>query len=165
MSDTNPADTAPTEESRRTILKSKTFWLNVLAMLSVLIPAVQQFIADNPESAVAVLGALNVLVRFATKGKVNIFGENTTPPAGSLMAFLVAGAAVGSGLALPSCSPSFRPKVEVKLRDPKSGAEAALSYRPDKKVRGGVTVPVYDAETGELLGVTDAKFRTVNAAK
>lgn len=159
MSDTNPAATTPTaEESRKAILKSKTFWLNALAMLSVLIPAMQQFIAENPESPFVALGALNVLLRFATKGKVNIFGENTTPPAGGLMAFLVLGTMAGlMGIVLPSCSPSSI-AASVKVRDPKTGATAALSYRPDQKVRGSVTVPVHDAETGELLGVTDVKF-------
>ncbi|RYD19910.1 MAG: hypothetical protein EOP88_17125 [Verrucomicrobiaceae bacterium] len=164
MSDTTTSDT-PAAADRKAILKSKTFWLNVLAIASVFLPAVGDFVQENPEQAVAAMGALNILIRFATKGRVNIFGENTKPPAGSLMAFLVLGAAAGIMGCLPSCSPAFRPRVDIKLRDPASGATAGLSIRPDKKVRGAIPVPVYDAETGELLGVTDAKFSQVTGTK
>lgn len=58
----------------KSIFKSKTFWTQVLATASTLIPSVQEFLASNPVEAVAVLGALNVVVRFFTKGRVNVLG-------------------------------------------------------------------------------------------
>lgn len=59
----------------KTIIKSKTFWVNAIAVLSTLIPGVRDFIATNPEGSVGVLTAINVVVRFFTKGKVTLFSE------------------------------------------------------------------------------------------
>lgn len=59
----------------KSILTSKTFWVQVVTFLSVFVPAVQQWLASNPEQFLGALAAVNVLVRFATKGKVTLFGE------------------------------------------------------------------------------------------
>lgn len=56
----------------KNILKSKTFWLQAITVASAFVPQVQVWLAANPETAVAVIGAVNVLMRFATKGKVSL---------------------------------------------------------------------------------------------
>lgn len=100
MSDTPPPAWLP----RKTIFLSKTFWVQVITILSAFFPMVRDFMKTNPVEFVAVFGAVNIIVRFVTHGAVNIFGENTTPPAGRLMvlAGLLTAAALGG---LPSCSP------------------------------------------------------------
>lgn len=56
--------------------RSKTIWLNLLAVLSMILPAVGQWVKDNPVDFIGALGALNVLVRFATRGKVTVFTDD-----------------------------------------------------------------------------------------
>lgn len=92
----------------KSILQSKTFWVQIIAMIAALFPVVQSWIAHNPESAVAALGAVNILVRFATSGRVIIFGAGETDTNSSggigLPLWLIGTAAVLLG-GLPSCSP------------------------------------------------------------
>lgn len=59
------------------------------------------------------------------------------------------------GFVLPSCSSDYPITGTLSYRDPHTGAKAGLSYSPRRKLRGGITVPIYDAQTGEQLGVTD----------
>jgi hypothetical protein len=90
-------------------------------------------------------------------------GEETDSDAGasggksSLALFLMATAAVLMG-ALPSCATNgdgeYPVTASLSWRDPNTGAKAGLTYTPKAKLKAAVTVPVYDAETGEKLGVT-----------
>ena len=59
----------------KSLLTSKTFWVQVVTFASAFVPAVQQWLASNPEQFLGALAAVNVLVRFATKGKITLFGE------------------------------------------------------------------------------------------
>jgi len=59
----------------KTLLTSKTFWVQVITFASAFFPPVQQWLASNPEQFLAVLASVNVIVRFATKGKLTLFGE------------------------------------------------------------------------------------------
>jgi hypothetical protein len=59
----------------KTLLTSKTFWVQVITFASAFVPPVQQWLASNPEQFLAVLASVNVIVRFATKGKLTLFGE------------------------------------------------------------------------------------------
>jgi hypothetical protein len=56
--------------------RSTTVLLNLLALVSLAIPAVSEWVKNNPVEPVAVLGAINVLVRFATQGKVTLFSSD-----------------------------------------------------------------------------------------
>lgn len=58
----------------KSILLSKTFWLQVSAFVSTFVPAVGEFLRTNPQEFVGVLSAVAIVVRFVTKGKVNILG-------------------------------------------------------------------------------------------
>ena len=63
------------DEVRKPIWRSKTFWLQVITLLSLVFPQVQDFISKNPEQFVSVIAALNVIVRFATSGRVTLFSS------------------------------------------------------------------------------------------
>ena len=56
----------------KNILKSKTFWVNILMAVSVMFPAVQAFIASNPDIFTWVFVGLNLVLRLVTKGAVQI---------------------------------------------------------------------------------------------
>lgn len=80
---------------------SRTFWVNLVALLSLIVPAVRDWLAANPVEFVSALGAVNVLLRFVTAGKYEIkefpndseeketasgggsAQESSAPPAGS----------------------------------------------------------------------------------
>ena len=90
----------------KSIFFSKTFWLQVAALVSAMFPVVQDWLVKNPVEFVAVLASLNVIVRFLTSGKVSIL-DDTTPVNGigfwfSVAVGCVAGTALASGLV--SCS-------------------------------------------------------------
>jgi hypothetical protein len=59
----------------KSLLTSKTFWVQVVTFAAAFIPAVQVWLASNPEQFLGALAAVNVLVRFATQGKVSIFTD------------------------------------------------------------------------------------------
>lgn len=99
----------------KSLLQSKTFWVQVIAFLAALFPVVQAWISKNPETTIAVLGAVNVLVRFATSGRIVLFGSgetesntgNSGASGGNVPLWLVAGATAVLMGGLPSCSPAL----------------------------------------------------------
>ena len=64
----------------KSILKSKTFWVQVATLASVFAPPVQAFLVTNPVEFVALLTAINTVVRFVTSGRIVVLGE--TPDQG-----------------------------------------------------------------------------------
>jgi hypothetical protein len=100
----------------KTIFRSKTFWLQLVAVAASFYPPVGVWVAANPVGALAALGAANVLVRFVSKGTVTLFPADDAGNVGSgnglggsllrlLMITFTAAALVG----LPSCSVSTAP--------------------------------------------------------
>jgi hypothetical protein len=168
MSNETPA-TAPT----KSFLLSKTFWLNLVALASLIAPQVREWLASNPVEFMAVLGAVNIILRFVTKGAVSFSasgisnGENSGRSGGSLplVLLLVAGSAL---LALPSCSGTGYPLTgSISYRDPGSGAKGGLVFEEGKAPRASVRIPVYD-EDGNLIGVGELSgplARDVHATK
>ncbi|MBS5507738.1 MAG: hypothetical protein KHX31_03795 [Akkermansia sp.] len=55
---------------------SRTFWINLVALLSLFLPAVRTWLENNPVDFVAALGGVNVLLRFVTYGKYQISSDN-----------------------------------------------------------------------------------------
>lgn len=51
---------------------SRTLWINVAALLSMLVPSVRDWLAANPIEFTSALGAINVLLRFVTVGKYQL---------------------------------------------------------------------------------------------
>jgi hypothetical protein len=95
----------------KNILQSKTFWLNFIAALVAFVPAVKDWLAANPETALSALAAANVLVRFVTSGKVSLFGSEEPKPgtdSGMFPCLLVWITAAGLlCVGLPSCSMTY----------------------------------------------------------
>ena len=56
--------------------QSKTILVNILALLSMAVPAVREWVAKNPVEPVTAFVALGVLLRFVTSGKIAIFGDD-----------------------------------------------------------------------------------------
>lgn len=62
------------ENEVKPIYLSKTLWVQVLAIVAVLIPASQHFIADNLGLSGAAWGFINIVLRLITKNKIEIWG-------------------------------------------------------------------------------------------
>lgn len=95
----------------KSVLLSKTVWVQILAVLSLLIPQVKEWLAANPVEFLAALAAVNVLVRFVTSGRISIFGEEEAPEAKDSPGLggpwlVVLGTAGLLGAAPPSCTPA-----------------------------------------------------------
>lgn len=98
----------------KSIIKSKTAWVNAIMFLASFLPAVQEWLAANPVPLLAAFAAVNVLVRFATSGKVTLFSDDGTAKngggSGGISPLLVIGAAAAlslAGFGLSSCSPVY----------------------------------------------------------
>lgn len=58
-----------TEKKNTPWYLSRTFWINAAALISLLVPAVRDWLESNPVEFTTALGAVNVLLRFVTVGK------------------------------------------------------------------------------------------------
>ena len=141
MSKTTPHEmiTSTIETTSKSILRSKTFWVQATTLLSLAFPAVRLWLETNPESFVAVFAAVNVLVRFATSGAVSIFPDGVEKkPSGDggasggklPLALLLCGTLAGIMGCLPACSNG------VPLRIKLSGPDGMASYSS----KGGLAV-------------------------
>lgn len=122
-------------QTSKSIFRSKAFWLQVLTLLCAFVPAIATFIKSNPVEFAAVLGAINVLIRFATQDRVHIFPPDEAPSSSGtrggspLLVLLACMATALLGGSLSSCS-AFEPGTKVTTsifyRDA-NGAKAGLS--------------------------------------
>jgi hypothetical protein len=74
----NPEDPNASAPAEKVWWKSKVVLLNILALVSLAVPAVAEWVKNNPVEPMAALAALNVLVRFVTSGKVTLFSDDDT---------------------------------------------------------------------------------------
>jgi hypothetical protein len=124
-------------------LASKTVWVQIVAVLSLLVPVVRDWLASNPVEFVAVLAAVNVIVRFITRGKISVFAagnaaeEKTAGGSGGLPLLIVWGTAAGLCFtALPSCSAlaglpiKFTAQLEEGALSYSSKGGLQMEYRP-----------------------------------
>ena len=98
----------------KSILASKTFWVQLIAVASSLYPPVGLWVAANPVGAVAALGAANILVRFVTKGAITIFpGDAGNMDSGGLggpaLKLLLLTCMAAALVGLPSCATTTAP--------------------------------------------------------
>lgn len=63
----------------KTIFLSKTFWLQIVALLILIFPPVAAWMRANPVDYLAALAAVNVLLRFFTSGAVTILPASAGP--------------------------------------------------------------------------------------
>jgi hypothetical protein len=130
----------------KTILLSKTFWLQVITLLSLLIPAVDVWVHKNPEQFVAVWAALNVIVRFVTSGKVSLISEDAT---GMARLMMLGGTAAALMTSLPSCASlaSLPITGTLSFRDAGSGAKASLTVGNEaSRYKAPKARPIYAAK-------------------
>ena len=101
----------------KNILLSKTFWVQIVALLVLVFPAVKSWFDSNPVEYLTALAAVNVLLRFVTRGAVSILPgatagaepsecDDETGNSGGLLAWLPPAALAGLvGFSSPGCSP------------------------------------------------------------
>lgn len=115
---------------------SKTFWVQIVAMGSMLFPAVRQWVESNPVDFAAAWAALNILVRFVTHGKISLVGEPAERGAGTKVPAVLLLIAAGGllAVALPSCALPDGTPVRFSLIVP----DGAVSYSS----KGGLEIAV-----------------------
>ncbi|MBI5410157.1 MAG: hypothetical protein HZA14_12405 [Nitrospirae bacterium] len=74
---------------QKTIWQSKTFWVNILAVIGILVQTQTGFIID-PTSQAAILSVINIILRLITKSPVVWGNDNDSSGSNSLGACLLA---------------------------------------------------------------------------
>ena len=80
-----PTPPATSSSGKTPFYLSRTFWVNLVALASLVFPAVQDWLNKNPEQFVAALGAVNVLLRFISYGKYQLADDTKTPSTQSIV--------------------------------------------------------------------------------
>ena len=60
----------------KSVFVSKTILVNLLIALGTAYPPVGQFVSAHPNETLLALGALNIALRWISKGRVNLFGSD-----------------------------------------------------------------------------------------
>lgn len=154
----------------KSFLLSKTFWVNLVALVSLIAPQVREWLAANPVEFMAVLGAVNLILRFVTKGSVAFSrdGNDEDKTDGASGGALPIGMLLVVGLvllpALPSCSSDYPLSGSISYRDPDTGAKGGLTFTPDGQ-EGFIRVPIIDPDSGEQIGLADLRVPIKGAVK
>ena len=129
----------------KNILRSKTFWVQAIAVASTFCPPVRAWLVANPESAVGALAAANLLVRFATQGRITLFGAGETGATLSggavpLGTWMVTGATAAALMgALPSCATT-------------TGPDGSRTSKPDvESIEVGFSIAQWAAATYQIM--------------
>lgn len=61
---------APVPAVKKSLFKSKTFYMNLVMALSPLFPAVQAWVVENTAAFGMIWGALGIILRMVTKEKI-----------------------------------------------------------------------------------------------
>jgi hypothetical protein len=130
------------------LYQSRTVWVQLLAIASALFPPVADWIAGNPESFVGVFAALNVLIRFITSGKVEVFGKSGGAALAAVVGFGFLAFAASS---LTSCHGLAG---SVHYLDSKTGLETGAHLSPGGEFQPYVRQDFRDA-SGNLIGSVD----------
>lgn len=138
---------------------SKTFWANLLMVLSMIFPNVQKWAAENPEALPIIIAFVNLVLRTVTKQPISISGNNSDDGnnrasggggVSPLLAFLLCFGLVF--FVSPSCSGNLPLSGSLSYRDPGSGAKGGLVFVPGEKPAAFFRAPIFDPETGEQIG-------------
>jgi hypothetical protein len=173
MADTPPLtpQTGEALTASKRPLASKTFWVQLITLLAAFFPAVQEFMAANPVRFVAGLVAVNVLVRFATSGRIELFppeeiDEESDGPGWSpmLLIGMTTACALVGGL-LSSCQIPGDYDLTGRAFIGGSSAKAGLKFEGGNVIPFG-KVAVRDPDTGKVTGYADIEARKrVSATK
>ena len=79
----SPIEPATSKKQSTPWYLSRTFWINLAALLSLLLPSVREWLENNPVDFVTALGGVNVLLRFITYGKHQISSDNDDSESGT----------------------------------------------------------------------------------
>lgn len=79
----SPIEPATSKKQSTPWYLSRTFYINLVALLSLFFPAVREWLENNPVDFVAALGGVNVLLRFITYGKHQISSNNDDSESGT----------------------------------------------------------------------------------
>ena len=124
----------------KSLVQSKTVWLNLLALVCLFVPAVQTWLAANPVDFPAALVAANLILRFLTKGAVSILPASAGPDASDTecdetgsrrlpLWLLLAGLGGLVGFSSPACSPVAAPPVPLRVTYSQDGIVAGYSSK------------------------------------
>lgn len=91
---------------------SKTFWVNLVALLSLISPSVRDWLASNPVEIGGALAAVNIIIKFVTHGQHELV-DDTTPSEAN-----------GKG---QSPSPTHETSVGVDARNASASAVRSIS--------------------------------------
>lgn len=72
----SPIEPATSKKQSTPWYLSRTFYINLAALLSLFFPAVREWLENNPVDFVTALGGLNILLRFVTYGKHQISSDD-----------------------------------------------------------------------------------------
>ena len=72
----SPIEPATSKKAATPWYLSRTFYVNLAALLSLLVPSVREWLENNPVDFVTALGGLNILLRFVTYGKHQISSDD-----------------------------------------------------------------------------------------
>jgi len=71
--DVNTKQVVEVIETGKNPLKSKTLWFNlVVAALALFSPETRAWLSANPEVVMTTFGLINIILRFVTKGKIEL---------------------------------------------------------------------------------------------
>jgi hypothetical protein len=124
--------------TNKSIFLSKTFWIQIIAIVVALFPPVTVWLKANPVEYVAVFAAINILVRFATSGRINVFadGETGGPSGGVVPLWLLAPTAAGIMGLLPSCGVTMDAKGKPTFAlDPVALAQIIQDWQRDNDAK------------------------------
>jgi hypothetical protein len=73
--ETTPATTTKPAAPAKPIFKSRTLVINAAIIVASFIPAIADWVSDNPTDTLALLGAGNVVLRLITKSRVCLWAD------------------------------------------------------------------------------------------
>lgn len=122
----------------KSALMSKTVWIQIASVLSLILPVVGDWLATNPVEFVSALAAINILVRFLTHGKISILTDTGKGVSNLLMMAVALSMALGCGC-LVSCSTFSNSASKIDVRTTVDGCLLAGSTTDDgRKIYAGM---------------------------
>lgn len=111
---------------------SRTFWVNVIALLSLLFPAVREWADAEPEAPVIILAFVNLVLRTVTSRavKFSVHGNSDDGGAsGGSMILPLALFVFCAACLLPSCGATGYPLTGSLFWQADDGAKVGIVYR------------------------------------